>query len=137
MRKKLQPPGPEEEIEAKYEPAPSLSPRENNVHTLLWQEQNSPMVEENVRFSDMNTPRYLNSVSGSWVKLLLTVYSGEPSRITRTFAIRDEILGFLANSEPMSSTELSGPLIHGPDIFPCFSIDHRVIRVSCGGSVGH
>ena len=34
LRKKLQPPGPEEEIEAKYEPAPSLSPREDYVHTL-------------------------------------------------------------------------------------------------------
>ena len=34
LKKKLQPPGPEEEKEAKYEPTPSLSPRENKIHTL-------------------------------------------------------------------------------------------------------
>src|SRR5256885_8165884 len=46
-----------------------------------------------------------------------------------SFAIRDKILSFLANFEPMSSTKLSGPLIHGPDMFPCFRI-----CVSCGGN---
>ena len=49
LKKKLQPPGPEEETEAKYEPTPSLSPRENKIHTLPHRQHHiTSMVERNL-----------------------------------------------------------------------------------------
>src|ERR1700744_2339870 len=78
-----------------------------------------------VRFSERNTPRYLNSVSGG-LGLNFPSPSTVGSHRGSFDPLQSEIkyLSFLANFKPMSSTKLSGPLIHGPDMFPCFRIDH-------------